>query len=134
MKMGVEKETVLKFIEAINNADTGKISELMSDDHIFIDSGDSRYEGKDFMVEGWKGYFNLFPDYKIEVVDLTASDSAIGIFGYANGTYKGLKDETNSNYFRIPASWKTVVSNGKIKHWQVYCEMKKVEEIINKFK
>ncbi len=134
MKISAEKETVLRFIEAINTADIDKIVGLMSEDHVFIDSGGGKYQGKKNMKQGWIGYFNMFPDYKIEIIDITESDSIIGIFGYASGTYKELKDEINSNYFRIPASWKATVKDGKIKHWQVYCETKKIEEIIEKNK
>ena len=31
-----EKETVLKFVEAINSANIDKLENLMSDDHIFV--------------------------------------------------------------------------------------------------
>jgi ketosteroid isomerase-like protein len=134
MKISKEKETVLKFVEAINTADIDKIGDLMSEDHIFIDSGDGKYQGRDFMKQGWIGYFSMFPDYKIEVIDIIESGAMIGIFGYASGTYKGLKDEMNSHYFRVPASWKAIVKDGKIKHWQVYCETKKAEEIVEKNK
>ncbi len=134
MKISIEKQTVIKFIESINTADIDKIVELMSEDHIFIDAGDGRYQGKESMRQGWIAYFKMFPDYKIEIVDITENDTVIGIFGYASGTYKGLKNETNSNYYRTPASWKAIIQNGKVKHWQVYCESKIVEEIVEKNK
>jgi len=134
MILGKEKETVLQYIEAINAAEIDKIVDLMSEDHIFIDSGDGKYQGKDLMKQGWIGYYTIFPDYRIDIIDITENDSIIGIFGYASGTYKGIKDATNSNFFRIPASWKAVVEDGKIKHWQVYCESKIPEQIVEKNK
>lgn len=106
----------IQFVEAINTSSIDKIEKLLSTDHIFIDSGDGRYEGKDFMIQAWIGYFEMFPDYKIEIVDISENDSLVGIFGYASGTYKGLHNETNSNYFRVPASWKAIVEDNKIKH------------------
>jgi hypothetical protein len=33
-----------------------------------------------------------------------------------------LTNELNSNFWRIPASWKAIVENNKIKHWQVFCD------------
>lgn len=134
MKKLTKKETVLKFVEAINNANITQLENLMSEDHIFVDSGNGKYHGKENMKQGWIGYFNMFPDYKIEIIDITENDSLIGIFGYASGTYKGLKDEMNSNYYRTPASWKVIVKDGKIKQWQVYCESKRFEEIVEKNK
>lgn len=126
METSKEKKTVLQFIKALNSADIEEIGNLMSEDHVFIDSGDGKYTGKETMKQGWIVYFDMFPDYKIEAVDVTQNDSIIGIFGYASGSYKGIKN----NYFRIPASWKAVVKDGKIKHWQVYCEMKEIEKIV----
>ena len=126
MEAGSEKKVVLQFIEALNNADIEEIANLMSEDHVFIDSGGGKYTGKETMKQGWIVYFDMFPDYKIEPIDITEKDSTIGVFGYASGSYKGIKN----NYFRIPASWKAIVKEGKIKHWQVYCEMKEIEKIV----
>ncbi len=134
MKKLTNKETVLKFIEAINNANIDDLEYLMSNDHIFIDSGDNKFDGKENMKQAWITYFNMFPDYKIEIFDITENDSIVGVFGYASGTYKGIKNKGNSNYYRTPASWKAVVKDNKIKHWQVYCESKKVDEILEKKK
>jgi ketosteroid isomerase-like protein len=128
------KKIVLDFIAAINNGNIERMTELMSKDHIFIDAGDDKYTGKETMKEGWIGYFKMFPDYKIEVTDITENDSVIGVFGYASGTYKGLRNKMNSNYYRIPASWKAMVNRGKIGQWQVYCESKMVEQIVERNK
>ena len=122
IKTNSNKIVVLQFVEAINSASADKMVELITEDHIFVDAGDGKYQGREVMKQGWMGYFSMFPDYMIDIVDLTENDSIIGIFGYASGTYKGLKNETKDNYFRIPAAWKAVVVDGKIKHWQVYCE------------
>jgi len=134
MKKSPGKETVLKFVEAINTANIDKLENLMSDDHTFVDSGDGKYQGKETMKKAWSIYFDMFPDYKIEIVDMTESGSIIGVFGYASGTYKGLKNEMNSNYYRTPASWKAIVKDGKVKHWQVYCESKMADEIVERNK
>jgi len=125
-----EIEIVLEFVEGINSADIGKIVNLMSDEHIFIDSGDCKYQGKDFMKQGWINYFTMFPDYKIEIIDIIGGIPIVGIFGYASGTFIGMKNKNNSNYFRIPASWKAIVQEGKVVYWQVFCESKQIEQIV----
>ncbi len=71
----------------------------------------------------------MFPDYMIDIIE---NDSLIGILRYASGTFQGLKNDTNSNYYRISAAWKAIVRDGKIKHWQIYCESACVVEIIEK--
>lgn len=104
----------------------------MSEDYIFIDSYGDKHVGKKGEKQGWKGYFELFPDYKIEIEDIAENDSIFGLFGYASATYKNLINESNSNYWKIQASWKAIVENKKIKHWQIYCDVKIIVEIIER--
>ena len=120
------------FIKAINDHDVEKIYNLMSVDHTFIDGYGERYVGRKDMKEGWANYYKLFPDYYIEITDYTENTTMIGLFGYAGGTYKNIKDKSNSNYWRTPASWKAIVENGKIKYWQVFCDYNRLQAIIDK--
>jgi limonene-1,2-epoxide hydrolase len=123
---------VLDFVNAINNANVDKIYNLMTDDHLFIDSQDNRVIGKEKMKQAWIEYFALFSDYKIEINEILEKDSLICILGYASGIYKNLINENNSNYWRIPAAWTSIVKDNKIKVWQVYADNSVVLDIINK--
>jgi len=122
----------LDFVNSINCADVEKIYEMMTDDHIFIDSQDQKISGRDKMKQAWIGYFQLFPDYKIEITETLENDSMIVLLGYASGTYKNLRDENNSNYWRIPAAWKAVVKDDKIKLWQVFADNSVPIEILKR--
>jgi len=53
---------------------------------------------------------------------------------YASGTYKGIHNESNNNYWRIPAAWKAIVTDNKIKQWQVYADNIIVADIMNRNK
>ena len=128
------KAIAIRFVKAINDHNVDEIINLMSEDHIFIDALDSKSVGKKGMKDGWKGYYELFPDYQIEISDITENVSTIGLFGYASGTYKNLTNKLDSNFWRIPASWKAIVENNKIKHWQVYCDYSSLFKIIEKNK
>jgi hypothetical protein len=130
----METKIVLAFINAINCADIDKMCDLMANDHLFIDSQDHRMAGKDNMRQAWLGYFDLFPDYMIEINEIFAKDSMICMFGYASGTYKNLVNEDNSNYWRIPAAWRAIVEDDQIKLWQVYADNIIVLEIVNRNK
>ena len=123
---------VLDFIAAINNADIDKICGLMTDDHLFIDSRDNRETGRENMKKAWIGYFALFPDYRIEINEILEKDPLICLVGYASGTYRNLKNAINSNHWRIPAAWATIVEKDKIKVWQVFADNSIVLNIINK--
>jgi ketosteroid isomerase-like protein len=126
---------VLDFIESINSANIDRLYNLMSIDHEFIDSRGNSMIGNHNMKEAWAGYFDLFSDYKIEVTDTLQNDSIIVLLGYASGTYKTTnKNEDNKNYWKVPASWKAIVVNNKIKLWQVYADNSVVIEIMNKNK
>jgi ketosteroid isomerase-like protein len=130
--MNSNLDAVTHFVEAINNHNVDGIIDLMTDDHIFIDGQDMKHVGKDGMKEGWAGYYELFPDYNIEISDVVEDDAVFGLFGYVSGTYKGLKNESDSNFWRIPAAWKAIVQNEKIRHWQVYCDYSSLFKIIEK--
>jgi ketosteroid isomerase-like protein len=127
-----DKETVLAFVKAINDHDVDKIYDLMSDDHVFIDGYGEKHVGKNGMKEGWQNYYQMFPDYIIEITDFFEHKSVFGLFGYASGTYKKNENKSNSNFWKTTAAWKAVVEHKKIKHWQVYCDYTRLMEIINK--
>jgi len=126
------KAIAIRFVKAINDHDVDEIINLISGDHIFIDALDNKSVGKKGMKDGWKGYYELFPDYQIEISDITENVSTIGLFGYVSATYKNLTNKLNSNFWRIPASWKAIVENNKIKHWQVYCDYSSLFKIIER--
>jgi ketosteroid isomerase-like protein len=123
---------VLDFVNAINDANVDKIYNFMTDDHLFIDSQDNRVIGKEKMKQAWIEYFALFSDYKIEINEILEKGSLICILGYASGIYKKLINENNSNYWRIPAAWTSIVIDNKIKVWQVYADNSIVLDIINR--
>lgn len=127
----MSKQAVYDFAQAIGSHDTGAIGSLMTDDHVFIDAHGNTFTGKDKMTNGWMGYFALFPDYRIEITELFENGDTYGAFGFAEGTFRGLNKNTD-DHWRLPAAWKAVVKEEKIKHWQVYADTKIPWDIINK--
>jgi len=124
----------MEFVDAINRADVDDIFDLMTDDHIFVDSLGHEIKGNRQMKQAWSLYFKMFPDYKIEVEDILENDSIIVLLGYASATYQNNIDEINSNYWKIPASWKAITDGNKIRFWQVFADNSVAIEIINKNK
>src|SRR6478672_7174065 len=114
------KETALAFIEAINAHDVNRLGELMGDDHKFVDPYGSEVTGRETMLAGWRGYFEWFPDYRIEVNDIFERQSEFGMFGFATGSFKGNADRK----WRLPAAWKAVVRDHRIASWQVVADTK----------
>jgi len=140
------RETILAFIDRINAHDVDGLGELMSDDHTFIDAHGNQVSGKEKMTAGWRGYFEWFPDYYIEVNevfeerDALESDEASGavvpredgetfaLFGFAGGSFKGKQSEC----WRLPAAWKASVRDGRVTLWQVFADTKIPFEIIER--
>ena len=131
----MDLKVVHDFIEAINSGNIDGIYNLMTNEHEFIDSQGNKMIGNENLKKAWIGYFNLFPDYKIEITETLQNDSTIVMLGYAGGTYKTNKiSSDNKNYWRVPASWKAIVIDKKIKLWQVYADNSVVIDIINRNK
>jgi ketosteroid isomerase-like protein len=114
------KETILAFIDAINARDVEALGALMTDDHTFMDPYGSEVTGRETMLAGWRGYFEWFPDYQIEVNDIFERDNEFAMFGFAGGSFKGNADRK----WRLPAAWRAVVRDGRIALWQVVADTK----------
>ena len=128
----MEKEIVHEFVKSINEHNIDKIYELMDNDFKFIDAYGNEETRKVHMRESWIGYFRWFPDYEIEIIDIFSDSNIFVILGFASGTYQNKKVANNENHWRLPAAWRIVVDENKIKQWQVYCDSKIPFEIIER--
>jgi hypothetical protein len=126
------KNILFEFVDCINKQDVEGMCRLMTDDHIFIDAHNNSVKGKDKMRTAWQMYFEWFPDYSIEITDFIHGNESSALFGFAGGTYRNLHNPENSNHFHLPAAWKAVIENNKVKLWQVYADSKIPFEIIEK--
>jgi ketosteroid isomerase-like protein len=122
------KQTILAFVERINARDVEGLGALMSDDHTFIDAHGNQISDKETMKGGWSGYFEWFPDYQIEIIDMYEDGDAFALFGFAGGAFKGMQSES----WRLPAAWKASVKNGRVTLWQVFADTKIPFEIIQR--
>jgi len=50
------EEVARSFVDAINSQRLDRLTELMTDDHVFIDSDGSEVSGRQRIREGWKNY------------------------------------------------------------------------------
>lgn len=122
----------MNFVKAVNSHQLNKITELMTEDHTFINSHGKKVQGKGNMKKAWKGYFEFFPDYTIEITEIIEDQETIGLFGRASGTYHNKETNDGANSFTLPCAWKAIVEEDKISHWQVYSDTKVPYDIIEK--
>jgi hypothetical protein len=120
------KSTIFAFIDRINARDVEGLALLMSDDHTFVDAHGNQVSGKDKMIAGWRGYFEWFPDYYIEVTEVFEDREQLALFGFAGGSFKNKEGEN----WRLPAAWKATVKDGRVTLWQVFADTKIPFEII----
>jgi ketosteroid isomerase-like protein len=107
---------------------------MLTEDHLFIDSWGTCFEGKNTMKAGWQAYFEWFPDYKIEIEEIIEKGGNVFIFGNAGATYSGKTDDLEpERCWNLPAAWRAIVFEGKVRKWQVYADTKKPFDIIEKF-
>jgi limonene-1,2-epoxide hydrolase len=123
---------VAAFIAAINRHDLAAISDLMTENHTFVDSWGRNVSGREEIVPAWKVYFGMFPDYEIRVDSMLADNGIVAVFGLASGTYNGKRGLVPENRIVMPAAWRAGVEDGKVKLWQVYADwtegMKTIEK------
>ena len=117
-----EIRVVRLFNEAINNHDIEALSSLMTSDHKFIDPGGGVTIGQETMKEGWKGFFQMFPDYRNEIHEFLQNGCTVMAHGRAFGTYNGKHGPVPENKITMPAAWRAVVQDGLICQWQVFAD------------
>ena len=127
----IEIAVVRAFITAINQGDSSRLSNLMTEVHTFVDSGGKVVSARENNTKSWDGYFRMFPDYRMEVQSLLQDGDLVAVFGSASGTYNGKRGPVPENKIEMPAAWKAIVENGKIKLWQVYADWTEGYRIID---
>lgn len=123
-------ETVLNFINCINQRDADKLADLMTEEYVFIDSLGQTVEGRETMRAGWRGYYALCPDYWVTHEEILSDGNVVAVFGAAGGTIAANGLLPPENTWRTPAAWLAVVENGLVKEWRVYADNKPVYDII----
>ena len=127
-------ETVLDFLDRINRRDPDKLAELMTEDHVFVDSLGNTVSGREKMRASWRAYYSFCPDYWVSHEEVLANGNTVAVFGAAGGTIAAKGKLPPENKWRTPAAWLAVVENGMVQEWRVYADNKPVYEILAKSK
>ncbi|HYL34581.1 MAG TPA: nuclear transport factor 2 family protein [Bryobacteraceae bacterium] len=127
----IPSETVLLFLERINQRDPAKLAELMTEDHGSSTRCASACN-RESMRQAWQAYFAFCPDYWTSHQEILAEGNLVAVFGAAGGTISVDGKLSPENRWEIPAAWRAVVQNGLVKEWQVYADNKPVYDILAK--
>ena len=127
-------ETVLQFLERINQRDADKLAELMTGDHVFIDSLGHSVRGREQMRAGWRSYYAFCPDYWVSHEEIFPNGNMVAVFGSAGGTIASNGKLPPENKWRTAAAWLAVVENHLVKEWRAYADNKPVYDIMARSK
>lgn len=116
--MSQEIEAIRKTIAAINRRDAAGVLATLAPDVAFVDAHGRRFEGRETLMEGWRGYFTTFPDYQIEIDKEQPAGNGALVLGHASGSYRGRRDRA----WRIPIAIRAEVRDGKVALWQVFAD------------
>jgi ketosteroid isomerase-like protein len=103
--------TALRFSEKINQRDLEGLAEFMTEDHTFIDNNGEITKGKDAMKEGWRIFFERYPDYRNTFTCVTTQDKVVVMLGYSTCSHKPLAG---------PNIWTAKIRGRRISEWRVY--------------
>lgn len=125
-------DVVHSFIDRINQGDIDSLVELMTDDHLFVDSLGHTVQGRESMRKAWHGYIDMVPDYEISVEEIIESADTVIVLGVAGGTYSRDGTLDPANRCQSPAAWKAVVRGDKVSEWRVYSDNEPIREIMRR--
>ena len=126
------EDVAKQFAAAINQHDADRLYNLMSEDHIFIDSDGTSYNNTDQYRQGWIQYFKMFPDYTIDISEVFSSGDTVVLLGKASGTYTSDGNLKPENHWQVPAAWKAVIAGEKVNVWQIFVNPEPIAQIMRK--
>jgi uncharacterized protein (TIGR02246 family) len=125
------QKVVAQFVTAINAHDLERLASLVTSDHRFIDSLGSVVEGRDAVREGWKFYFSMVPDYKLEIRRYFIAEHSKAetmLVGVASGSYCSNGIKLPNSLWSTPAALRATIHNDQIAEWQVYADNEPIRE------
>jgi ketosteroid isomerase-like protein len=105
------KDIVMSFNDCITRRDIEGLSDLMTEDHVFIDAANRRVSGKQTCIAAWASFFTTFPDYRNIFDRVSLTDGKAVMVGYS---------VCSDNRLSGPALWTARVVGGLISEWRVY--------------
>lgn len=126
-------DVALEFVDRINRRDVDLLCELMTEDHRFVDSdGTVAVTDRESMREGWRGYYAMVPDYRIDIEETIGSGDVVVLLGIASGTYTADGELHPENRWETPAAWKAVVRDDRVAEWRVWADLEPIRAVMRR--
>ncbi len=128
----VPRDVALAFVEGINARSPETLTALMTDDHEFIDSLGSRVSGREAMRTGWTRYFQIVPDYTLDVEACLCSENVVVLLGTASGTFARDGQLLPEDRWRTPLAVRAEIRGAGVATWQVYADNEPLRRVIGR--
>jgi ketosteroid isomerase-like protein len=122
----------LLFVELINRHDVPGLVSLMSEDHQLVDGLGQVVRGREQLRQGWIRYFDLFPDYRVEVIQVMEEGLNVGLFGTASGTLAAGDALPPANRWSVPLAIRASIRGDCITEWRIYADNEPVRLIMGR--
>jgi ketosteroid isomerase-like protein len=116
------EQIVNQFNECISKKDLIGLTNLMTDDHVFIDRDGTVTKSKKTMTQLWEKFFEMAPDYKNTFTHIHVSTDFAVIIGYAYWS----KDQPIDYVI-----WTAKIKNNLIQEWRIYDDNQQNRQILN---
>jgi ketosteroid isomerase-like protein len=118
------------FADAINRRNPDELAELMTEEHLFIDSLGNRVTGREAMRAGWSGYFRMVPDYSITVAETYGAGAVVILLGTAQGTLAVDGRLLPENRWQTPSAWRAEIRGAQVAEWRVYADNEPIRQLL----
>jgi predicted SnoaL-like aldol condensation-catalyzing enzyme len=112
----------LRFNEMINSRNLTGLSDLMTEDHTFIDISNRVHEGRDSMIVGWAEFFRQYPDYRNNFTRVTTSGKTVIMVGFSECSFDPLDG---------PSIWTAEIRDDLVAEWRVYEDNQDVRRLLS---
>ena len=122
------------FVAASNAGDVNRLAGLMTPEHMFVDTNGSDYVGRDQMKSNWQKYFDMVPDFQIEVSERFEDKGTVILLGRAGGTFVQNGELKRDNHWSFPAAWRGIVDSNFVAIWQLFANQHVMHEILKRIR
>lgn len=122
--------TIQRTSDAVNAADVTRICNIMTEDHLFVDSDGTETRGRERMRQSWVQYLLMMPDYQIQVRESFCKAETVVLTGAAIGTYAPDGTLAARNRWSVPAAWRAVVRDERVAEWQVFVNPEPIRHVM----
>lgn len=105
------RDILLAYNDCISRKDLDGLSDLMSEDHCFVDTALNVMSGKIASLNSWRGFFSAFLDYHNEFEQIIERDTDVVAVGHSVCSDCRLAG---------PAIWQAKIKEDLVSEWRVF--------------